>query len=99
MELAEKETIILINQADKAQGFFSFGTSEESHFKRMCKIVGDKNILSIKLSTNPTTKKVSWWDVKVNIQCLNEGNWGISRLSNLSKRLTANSSPRKDCPK
>ena len=51
MEHGDKETIILINDLDRKQGFFKFSTSKVQDFTRFCKrIGGEENLIDIKYS-------------------------------------------------
>jgi hypothetical protein len=74
--MSDNETIILINDADVADGFFRFSTSKPKQFAKLCKrIGGEDKLLEVKVSTQGT--KVTSWVCKVPIAYLSKRNWSI----------------------
>ena len=64
MELSERETVIMINYADLAEGYFVFGTSIPAHFRKLCSRIGGKtNLLDLKTET--ILGKTVWWECTV----------------------------------
>lgn len=70
----ERETIICINDADLAEGWFRFGTSRKDHFDKLNRRVGS-NILSTKISKDAKGNPV-YWDCKV-AKCALRTNFGV----------------------
>lgn len=69
MEDSEKETIIVVNESDRQEGFFRFGTSNISDFKKLQRLLRQESAIIVKRSLTPKGK-VSYWDVKVPIKYL-----------------------------
>lgn len=42
----ENETIILVNDADRADGYFRFSTSKEAVWKRVCRRIGGEAMVT-----------------------------------------------------
>ena len=65
----ENETIILINDSDKADGYFQIGTSKESVYTRVLKRIGGKeNLIGLKLSE--VRGKVVWYQLRIPVRLL-----------------------------
>jgi hypothetical protein len=76
MSDSENETIILINDADVADGFFRFSTSKPKQFAKLCKrIGGEAKLISVQHSTQGA--RVVSWTCKVPIAYLSKTSWGI----------------------
>lgn len=67
--MSEHETIILINDSDKAAGYFQIGTSKESVYTRVLKRIGGKeNLVGLKLSE--VKGKVVWYQMRIPVRLL-----------------------------
>lgn len=75
MERAENETLICINDADRDEGFFRFGTSKRMDYERLVRRVGVVPCTLSKRADDPTT--ITWWECKVPIRFLNKTTWAI----------------------
>jgi len=74
--MSDNETIILINDADVALGFFRWSTTKPKQFAKLCKrIGGEEKLLEIKLSHQGN--KITSWVCKVPIEYLSKRNWSI----------------------
>lgn len=66
----EIETVIVISEADRLNGYFRFGTNKPAHFRKLCnKCGGEKNLIEVNLS-NDAYGNITWWQCKVPIQNL-----------------------------
>lgn len=64
MKATEHETIILLNDADLAEGYFQFSTTKELQFRKLCKrIGGEANLLDVK--TSSANGAITGWLCKV----------------------------------
>lgn len=61
--MAGNETIILINEQDLKDGFFTFSTSWQRERDRFVKRLGEDNIVSERVDKDENGKP-RWWDVK-----------------------------------
>lgn len=77
MGLAEQETIININMAEREAGYFSFGTSRKSEYERLLRRTGGE-LLDERRSVGPDGS-VTWWQCKVPIKFLSKASWGIRK--------------------
>lgn len=85
MSIEEQETIILLNEADLAEGYFQFGTSLQRRFDRLCKQVkGRENLISIK-EDKETDGTIRWWQCKVPVAYLNTRSFSIKKPTPLSQ--------------
>lgn len=91
MEKNERETVIIINLADIKDGYFSFGTSERSHFARLCKRIGGRNVLREVREDKDCNGDVKWWQCHVPVQFLSLRTFAIGRKAkrNTSKALAS----------
>lgn len=64
MANAEIETIIIINDADRAEGFFRIGTSNPSHRRKIEKRAGRHGQL-VRESKDSSTGKTTWWQYQL----------------------------------
>lgn len=94
MEKNERETLIVLNEADLAGGYFIFGTSVERHFTKLCKRVGgESGLLEVKKSTRGGV--VTYWACMVPKKFLLKANFGIRKVSDpRSKRGPSVRGPR-----
>ena len=76
MKPEERETIIVLNRADMAEGLFTFGTSEASEFRRLCRRIGGQDKL-LGLRTRQQGCKIAWWEAQVPIRFLSRTTWAI----------------------
>jgi hypothetical protein len=68
LSMRDEETIILLNQEEMREGYFTFGTSVPREYKRLIKRIGGVNKLkSLNLSKTPSGV-VTWYDCKVPIE-------------------------------
>lgn len=72
MEIGERETVIIVNEADLAEGFFLFGTTSEKKFKKVLRKVGKANVEELSAGGE-------WYEAKVDSSCLNLNNFAIGR--------------------
>lgn len=75
---AENETVIVINDGDRKDGYFIFGTSKRSHQKRLLHYV-PKNELITKLSKD-MEGHITWYSNKVPAKHLSESTLGFATL-------------------
>jgi len=73
VQKCERETNLLINQQDLADGFFVFGTSERHHYQKVLKrcaggILSDKQL---------GTKECPYWQLKIDAKCLSPATLGL----------------------
>ena len=65
----EHETIILINDSDRSEGYFQIGTSKESVYTRVLKRIGGKeNLVGLKLSE--VRGRVVWYQMRIPVRLL-----------------------------
>lgn len=83
----EYETIICINAADKAEGFFRIGTSIPGHFRRICRKVGRENLIDLRISLSADGNPC-YWDCKIPIGNLQESSLSVKKLVKPSRNLT-----------
>jgi hypothetical protein len=77
------ETIILINDDDRKDGYFRFHTSKGNDFTKLCKrIGGQENILDIRVTNQGSV--VTSWDCKVPIEYLSTKNFSIRQKREVS---------------
>src|SRR5262245_51231176 len=91
MEKNERETVIVINAVDLEQGYFAFGTSERSHFERICKRIGGKHLLLDIKEEKDHDGKVSWWECHIPAHFLSLRTFAIGRKAkrNISQALAS----------
>ncbi len=78
MPREDRETIICLNRADMRDGFFVFGTSEATDFRRLCRrIGGPDNLRRLKVSMCEGT--AVWWDCEVPVEYMSRRTWGIGK--------------------
>lgn len=77
MSTSDIETIILINEADRREGYFSFGTSNPAHNRKLLRRVGDG--FAPKISKGPGGF-VTWWQYRLPIKLLSS-TFGIRKAS------------------
>ncbi len=81
MEKSEKETVVILNRADLEDGFFVFGTSQKSHFQKLCKrINGRDKLLDLKY-TKSKDGKSSWWECRVPAKFLSRSTFGVKSIA------------------
>lgn len=81
MEKSEKETVMILNRADLDDGFFIFGTSQKSHFQKLCKrIKGRDKLLDVK-HTKSQDGKSGWWECLVPSKFLSYSTFGIKSIA------------------
>ena len=73
------ETIILINEEESKDGYFSFGTSLERNFKRLCRRVGGKGKLIEVRESRTKDGKTNWWECKVALKYLSKSHFGVRK--------------------
>lgn len=76
MEKAERETIIHINEADKANGFFRFGTSERHVWNKILKRVGEANLRVTSVNDDDSQR---WYSAHIPIKYLSRTTLGIRK--------------------
>lgn len=69
MTKAETETVIIINEADREEGFFTFGTSNEAHVRKVRKRIKPDFILDCKESKN-SKGEITWRAFKLDYRAL-----------------------------
>lgn len=91
MGKSERETVVIINLADLEDGYFSFGTSESSHFKRLCKRIGGESALIEVRYDKDRRGIVRWWQCRVPAQFLSKRTFriGLRANRNTSKALAS----------
>jgi hypothetical protein len=84
------ETIILINDEDRKEGFFTVSTSKITDFQKLCRRIGGEDKL-ISLETCTQARKITEWICKVPIEFFNTTNFSIGkkRQVNLSPEQKA----------
>lgn len=85
-DIEESETNIIINQADLKDGYFVFGTSMSSHFQKLCRRVGETNLLEVKKSTRDG--QTTYWQCKVPSRYLSKSHFGIRILGAQPRKLS-----------
>ena len=78
MPREDRETIICLNQADMRDGFFVFGTSEATHFRRLCRRIGGQDNLH-NLKVSKFEGKPVWWECEVPVEYMSRTTWGIRK--------------------
>lgn len=74
----EDETVIVINEADKREGFFRWSTTKASDFTKLIRRVGGaEKLLDVKTHTHG--KRVTSWVCQVPIEFLSRSSWGIGK--------------------
>lgn len=63
MSHEETETVIVINEADRREGFFRFGTSNIGHLKKLYKRVGKE--YPVLLHESKKDGEITWSEFKV----------------------------------
>ncbi len=89
MGTEEMESVIVLNFADKNEGFFIFSTSVKAERDRFVKRVGEDNILEEKVWRNGKGVQ-NHWTLKVDIRMFNRETFEV-RLGGVK---TARSAPR-----
>lgn len=75
MDLAERETLICINRADLADGFFTVATSEPAVAKRLeARAKRAKAWMRTAIDHDAITKAPVYWTIYVDAACLST-NW------------------------
>lgn len=77
----ELETIIIINNEDKKQGYFSFGTAKANDYKKLLKKIGGVEFLREKPKLTFQGTKITWFQCKVPIIFLSPS-FGIRKRKN-----------------
>lgn len=75
MSTSDIETIILINEADRREGYFRFGTSNPAHNRKLLRRVGD-----IRPKISKSAGEPVWWEYKLPIKLLSS-TFGIRKAS------------------
>src|SRR5512135_2842214 len=76
----EHETHLLLNDADKEEGFFRFGTTKPEHFTRLIRRIGGKEkLLECRESKEKGTGRTIEWICKVPIEYSNPTNWAVGK--------------------
>lgn len=76
--MSEYETIILLNDSDLDEGFFTFGTSKVGHYRKILKKLGKETLIDIKITKSPEGK--DWyWHLKIPVSCLSKSHFGIRK--------------------
>lgn len=81
METCERETIICINEADRQDGWFSFGTSDQRALGKMLKKIGGEQNLFCPIKTSTQDGKIVYWSCQVPVKYLSKSNFGIKSPS------------------
>ena len=72
------ETIILLNDDDAKDGFFTVSTSKQKHFEKICRrIGGQQNLLSLETSTH--NGKITEWIAKVPAEFISATSFAIGK--------------------
>jgi hypothetical protein len=72
------ETIILLNEEDRKEGFFVFSTSKAVDYQRLIRrIGGEENLIDTQVSTQG--KKVVEWICKVPIEFISKSTFSIGK--------------------
>lgn len=73
----EQETIIVMNDGDREEGFFCFGTSRADHYRKMLRrIGGEERLLDLKISMDEKGNPV-WWQARLPISFLSKAHFGL----------------------
>lgn len=92
---AEQETILTYNRADRANGYFSFGTSQKSDFNRLCRRVGGQsNLIKVKVSRG-TQGQPTWWEARVPIKYSSRVHFGVRKNAALPNAKGSDQSSQK----
>lgn len=86
-EKSEQETIVLLNRNDLDEGFFVFSTSQKSHFDKLCKRVGQENLISVRVDYDEKGNP-AWYDCKVPSIYLSKTNFGVRTPMKLRRKLS-----------
>lgn len=78
MELAESETIILINDGDLKDGFFRFSTTKLTEWTKLLKIVKSMDNLS-DIKMTEARGRVTSWQCKIPRSYLSSAGWKIGK--------------------
>ena len=73
---SEKETLILINQADSREGFFLVSTSNRYHLNRIVKRVGGENLTVRECRQEGVAVQ---WELRIPIRFLTRTSFGIKK--------------------
>ena len=84
MELCEKETTILMNDADIRDGFFHFGTSKRNHYERIKKTFPE---YIIEESTERIDNTAVYWNLKLDACLLTKKGFAIRKPRVISDEL------------
>lgn len=87
MEKAEQETIVTINQADRDEGYFTFGTSYRPHWERLVKRMGGQEKLIEVRESKSTTGEITWRQARVPIVYLHPSLAIRTEKSTLPRRV------------
>lgn len=88
----EDETILILNEGDKKEGFFRFSTTKFIDFERLCRRVGGvENLLEVRTSTEG--KRVISWVCKVPFKFIVINSWKVGKrrvvtVNNLKRSVT-----------
>lgn len=70
MENCERETIICLNDADKLDGYFVFGTSIKAHWDKVVRRVGGlSSLMEVRMDQGPAGD-IRYWSCRVPIEFL-----------------------------
>ncbi len=84
----ELETHILINQADRDDGYFTVYTSHRPHYDKLCKRVGKANFVSLREIKE--SGRVVAWDIKIPYAYLSPASFGVRILGRSPVKRTLN---------
>lgn len=76
MSDAERETVICVNRADAAEGWFSFFTTDGAEYRRLCQRIGGENKL-LRNDVGMRGGKPSSWNCRVPIEFLSPRTFAI----------------------
>jgi hypothetical protein len=95
MDRSEKETLIIVNRADLDEGFFIFGTSQKTHFQKLCKRVrGRDKLIDVKHTKSRDGKSV-WWECRVPCEFLSRSTFGVKSMSKSEAAIKRGNSVKK----
>jgi hypothetical protein len=77
MEKSEKETLLMVNAADAADGFFAVTTTSVKHYRQIVKrIGGEQNLKKLRTEKN-TNGKIVFWSCEIPIRFWSKTHFGI----------------------
>lgn len=75
MERSEQDTVIVINQADRREGYFTFSTTYRPHWQKLLKRVGRANLVITR--ETPLSDPYPSYQAQVPYAYLSKANFGV----------------------